>query len=307
MSHTADGPLHIAGEWDIYPPDGLRRRLRYALKQAVFFIYLYCGWIQLRDAMLAALGKSCIAIPYYHRVGWMDVLSKPMGFFRADIHYLRKHYECLTLSQLVERLKSGAPIRRKIAVITFDDGYRDNYLAAFPELKRAGIPATFFVSTGFIGTNRTFAHDQRAFERGVTVRSDWAKMSWDELREMQAAGMEIGSHTVEHVNMGKSDEATARREVMQSLADLQRELGERSRSFCFPWGTAADISQTALTAIRESGYLAAVTTCPGRVKAGDDLFTLRRIDAGNGQFSRLASLAAIEGLGCGWLARLLRR
>lgn len=307
MSQMASTPMHIAGAWDIYPAGGWKWRLRRTAKQAVFFCYLHCGWIPLRDAVLSIRGCSRVVILYYHRVGWIDLLSKPTGEFRAEAQYLAKHYQCLTLRQLVDRLEAGKPIRGKVAVITFDDGYRDNYLNAVPELKRAGIVATFFVATGYVGTQRRFPHDTRAMERGLSARDDWEKVSWDDLRKMQEAGMEIGSHTIEHANMGRSDEPTIRREIAESLCGIRQELGERPRCFSFPWGKPEDISDTALKALRESGYYAAVTTTPGTVRRGDDLFQLRRIDIGNGQFTRLAVLASIEGFGSGWLARLLRK
>jgi peptidoglycan/xylan/chitin deacetylase (PgdA/CDA1 family) len=307
MSQTLGAPLHIAGAWDIYPAGNWKWRLRRAAKQALFLTYLHCGWVPLRDAVLSMLGRSHIVILYYHRVGWLDLLSKPTGEFRAEVQYLARHYECLTMRQLIDRLADGQPITRKVAVITFDDGYRDNYLSAFPELKRAGVPATFFVSTGFVGTHNAFPHDTRAVARGQSTHDDWEKISWDELREMQQAGMEIGSHTVGHTNMGSADEATIQRELSESLQKLTQELGPGPRAFAFPWGKPADVSEAAIKSVRELGYYAAVTTSPGAVRRGDDLLQLRRVDVGNGQFTRLAIRATVEGIGCGWLARLLRQ
>ena len=307
MSSQQNASLHIAGAWDIYPPGGLGYTFRKAAKQALFFVYLYCGWVQVRDFILGMMGRSRVVILYYHRVGWADVLSKPTRAFRDDMQYLARRYECLTLRELVDRLNSGVPITRKIAVVTFDDGYGDNYSMAFPELLRAGIPATFFVATGFIGTERSFVHDRRALARGAAARDDWAKMSWDDLREMQNAGMEIGSHTVDHVNMGQSEEATIRGQALESLAALKRELGPGKRGFCYPWGGPWDTSEIAGKVLGESGYYAAVTTMPGTVRRNDDLLKLRRVDVGNGHFTRVATRAAIEGCGCGWLARLLLR
>lgn len=306
MTQKTTIPLHIAGEWDIYPRAGWKISLRRWLKQTMFALYLHCGMLQLRDALLSCMGRSRIVVLYYHRVGWVDVLSKPTRQFRAELAYLSRHYDCMTMRQLMDRLKSSQPLKRKTAVITFDDGYRDNFLNAFPELKRAGVPATFFVATGFIGSTRAFPHDTRAMERGLSVRDNWEKLTWDDLRLMQEAGMEIGSHTVEHVNMGSADEATMRREIQQSLETLNRELGDRQRCFSFPWGGPADVSPLAVQAIRDAGYYAATTTTHGAVRRGDDLYLLRRIDAGNGQATPMAVLAAIQGFGCGWLACLLR-
>jgi peptidoglycan/xylan/chitin deacetylase (PgdA/CDA1 family) len=227
----------------------------------------------------------------------MDVISKPTAEFREEMRYLAAHYDCLTMRELVERFRDHTPRRRKIAVVTFDDGYRDNFTNALPELQRAGVPATFFVSTGYVGTRRIFPHDTRALECGTTIRDDWEKLHWEDLRVMQAAGMEIASHTVEHLSLGREPPPVVRREILNSLDRLQAELGKAPRCFSFPWGKPGDISDAAVKAIRETGYYAAVTTSPGVVRRGDDLFRLRRIDVGNGQASRLAVLAAIEGFG----------
>lgn len=307
ISQPAEVSLRLTGQWDVYPPGGRLRGLRHLAKEALFFFYLRCGFVQIRDALLSLAGRSRVVIVYYHRIGWVDRLSKTISAFRQDLRYLKKHYECITLTELVERLNSGAPIRRKIAVITFDDGYLDNYQSAYDQLKRAGLSATFFVSTGFIGTSRKFEHDVRAREGGYSVRDDWSKMTWEQLREMQDGGMEIGSHTVDHVKMANPDLDELRRQAVQSLEQLEAHLGRRPRTFSFPWGKPSDFSDAAIAAVREAGYLAAVTTSAGIVHVGDDLFRLRRNDTGNGNFSRLATRAVIEGFGRGWLARVLRR
>lgn len=307
MSYPTTPLLHIAGEWDVLAPRvGWKAQLKHAVKQVVFACYLYSGWIQLRDAICSWLGVSRIVILYYHRVGWIDRLTKPTGEFRAELEYLVRHYECLTLRQLIERFQTETPITRKIAVITFDDGYRDNYLSAFPELKRLSIPATFFVSTGYVGTRQRFPHDIRALARGQAARDDWDKLSWAELREMQDSGMEIGSHTVGHRNLQLASDQELVHEVRDSLRHLQLELGGGPRAFCFPWGTPDSFNERAIREIRQAGYYAAATTIPGPAGRSSDLFRLRRIDVGNGHFSRLGVLATIEGLGWGWLARGLR-
>ena len=74
--------------------------------------------------------------------------------FRMQIAYLKKHFEIITLSEAVERMRSGG-IKRPTAVITFDDGYQNNFDVAFPILLRERIPATIFLTTGLINTNDT--------------------------------------------------------------------------------------------------------------------------------------------------------
>ena len=278
--------------------------MKQAIKQCIFFFYLYSGGLQVRNLWQRIRGRSRIVILYYHRVGPCDVLSQPVTRFRADMEYLARHYQCLTLRELARRLKAGRPRTRPIAVVTFDDGYKDNFTNAFPELKACGVPATFFVSTGFIGTERPFPHDERAVAGGRAGRADWPKMTWEDLRLMQADGMEIGSHTVNHTDMGSADAPAAADEIRQSLASLRHELGDGERAFCFPWGRKENVTPAAVEAIRQAGFYAAVTTRPGVVQHGADLLDLPRVDAGNGIMTRLATRAYIEGFGSCWLARL---
>ena len=281
--------------------------VKQTIKQCLFFFYLYSGGLQVRNLWQRLGGRSRIVILYYHRVGPSNVLSQPVTRFRGDMEYLARHYQCLTLRELGCRLQTGSRRTRPIAVVTFDDGYKDNFTNAFPELKACGVPATFFVSTGFIGTDRPFPHDQRAVASGRAQHADWPKMTWNDLRQMQTAGMEIGSHTVNHTDMGGVDPASAADEIRQSLEMLRRELGDGERAFCFPWGRKQNVTPAAVAAIRQAGFYAAVTTRPGVVPDAADLLDLPRVDAGNGTMTRLATLAHIEGFGNGCLAQFLHR
>ncbi len=264
-------------------------RMIRAAKEGLFFIYLYCGYIQLRDLILAMMGRSRAVVLYYHRIGSRDVLTKPADEFRGDLLYLKENYECLSLVELCRRSLARAPFRRRAVAITFDDGYRDNFTEAVPALKSAGVSATFFVSTGFIGTDREFSHDIRAESLGHV------KLTWDDLRAMESEGFEIGSHTVNHANLGSADYLTIETEVNDSLAALRRELGARPRAFSFPWGKPEDISTEAVKEVKRAGYYCAASAYGGANSRGLDVFNIRRIDVGNGHLSRLALRARVAG------------
>jgi peptidoglycan/xylan/chitin deacetylase (PgdA/CDA1 family) len=245
------------------------------------------------------MGRSRAIVLSYHRVGGSDRLTKPRDAFRADLNYLRRRYECITLAELCDRFRRSVPITRRCVVITFDDGYRDNYTEAMPELIDAGVPATFFVATGFIGTARVFPHDAKAVAEGASQgpASRFEKLTWDDLRAMQAREplLEIGSHTIDHVDLGSADEFTVTREIMESLATLNRELGARPRPFSFPWGKPKNITRVAIDAVVAAGYYAAASAYGGVNTRGGDCFRVRRVDVGNGAMTKLATRARIAG------------
>ncbi|MGH9830870.1 MAG: polysaccharide deacetylase family protein, partial [Blastocatellia bacterium] len=149
------------------------------IKKAAICVYLFSGYVALRDMILSLLGKSRATVLYYHRIGdSRDPLTRSLDDFRNDLGYLQKHYECISLADLRDRLRSGRAFRRRAVAITFDDGYRNNYTEAARVLKETGMTATFFVATGYIGTDRQFPHD----ECRDGVAANWPKLTWDDLR-----------------------------------------------------------------------------------------------------------------------------
>lgn len=104
--------------------------------------------------------------------------------FRWQMSYLTKAYHCLGLSDAVERLSAGRPLPRYSVVVTFDDGFRNNYLYAYPILKHHGIPATVFLTTAHIGrgtkplwTERVGLLLSRTPKRAVTLDLDGTRVT----------------------------------------------------------------------------------------------------------------------------------
>ncbi len=113
-----------------------------------------------------------VAILCYHRVlprkKMGDVLSSPWlivfrDSFERQMVYLKRHSNVMPLSACLALLASGAKLPPKATVVTFDDGWEDNYLYAFPILRRHRIPATFFLTTGFIGADKVFWPEKVTF------------------------------------------------------------------------------------------------------------------------------------------------
>ncbi|HEY6331601.1 MAG TPA: polysaccharide deacetylase family protein [Blastocatellia bacterium] len=263
-------------------------------KRFVMIVYLYSGFAGLRDLILSALGRSRVVVVYYHRIGQPDVLTRSLRDFEQDLRYYKENYECLSLSELCWRLKSGVTFRRRAVVITFDDGYRDNFTLAVPALRRARLTATFFVATGYVGTTREFAHDHRQAPDRNEAES-YPKLEWDDLRTMETLGFEVGSHTENHTNLGTASVQEVEQEVRDSFEALNRRLGKNPRPFSFPWGKPSDISPAALQCVKRVGYYCAASAYGGANRFGASTLDIKRIDVGNGGISRLAFKAKLAG------------
>jgi peptidoglycan/xylan/chitin deacetylase (PgdA/CDA1 family) len=153
-------------------------------------------------------------------------------------------------------------------VITFDDGYADN-LAAFDELQKRGMRATWFVVSGSIG---------KAPAWPAKGRPEGRLLDCVELREMNAAGMEIGSHTVSHVRLTELDQDRRRFELECSRRQIEDALGCEIRSFAYPYGTW---DETCVSAVRDAGYHGACTTQTGWAMRDGNPFLLRRLTVFN--------------------------
>ncbi len=165
-------------------------------------------------------------------------------------------YTTITPYQLLANLTQGAPLPEKPVMLTFDDGYRDNYEHAFPLLRERGMTATFFVISDFID-------DQQP-----------AYLTWDMVREMYAGGMSIESHGRNHVSLKNKDTDYLVWQALGSLETIQYELGVRPRFVAYP---AGDYDQQTIDIFQSAGYWAGFVTQQGATHAGDDLFELHRV------------------------------
>ena len=177
----------------------------------------------------------------------------------------------------------------KTVVITFDDGYLDNY-AAFEALKARDMCATWFVVSGDVGQARGWD------DPGAPPLS---LLEGAQLNEMYQAGMEIGSHTRSHARLTELGPDTLRREIIDSRSELADKSGCPIDTFAYPFGAFND---AVVDVVREAGYKAACSTRSGWAMAGGDIMTIRRVTVFNGDsistFARkLAFLANDVGLG----------
>lgn len=219
----------------------------------------------------------------YHSISDVrrDGLSISTAEFESHLRTLREaNMESATLTELWSHIQStgldrpAAEERGKV-VITFDDGYRDNYELALPLLRKYGYTATFFVVTDLIGTNRLNDFDIPKPSQGLGPLSSFMLMNWREVAVLAASGMQIGSHTCRHTVFGSdlSDEMMEV-EVRRSRDTLESHLNCKVDLFCYPRGK---LDPRAYKILRRAGYHIAVVTPNLRDGIVETRYTLKRI------------------------------
>jgi peptidoglycan/xylan/chitin deacetylase (PgdA/CDA1 family) len=216
--------------------------------------------------------RSKMTIVAFHRISdemHEDSLTCGTQKFEAFCRFFCKNFRVLPLSEQLAGCRAGADLGGTLS-LTFDDGYLDNFAVAAPILKNLGLPATFFVTTGFIGSRTIPAWDQH-----LNRHPGW--MSWDQVRRLAAMGFEIGNHTDTHLDMGTADPATVRADLLTAQRKLSDALGVAPQLFAYPFGGREHIAPGTLQVVREAGFSCCVSCCGGLNPVTPDPFALRRV------------------------------
>ena len=227
-------------------------------------LYKYTGALRLHEALIRAAGQQFMTVLLFHRITDAippDGLTVSPARFARICRLLARDFRVVPLAEVFRLLRAGEPIPRRTVAITFDDCYRDNLPAAHV-LADHGLHATFFVPTGFVGTDRVFNWDRHL--------PPLPQLTWDDIREMARLGMEIGSHTVTHADFGAIDLDGARAELVESRIVLQERLGRPVRWFAYPFGGRHNLRPEYIPLIRQAGYEGAVSAYGGFVWPGSD-------------------------------------
>lgn len=187
-------------------------------------------WRSSRPGLRVLCYHKVGAAPRRSRLGELWVSPRR---FRAQMKYLADNgYTSLHFSDLRKLRDSGAALPEKSVLITFDDGYENNYLCAWPILREFGLKANIFVVFGTIGKANLW-HDPAS--------EPWVNMATlAQLREMQESGtMEYGSHTMSHPRLSRLELGDAACEIAESKRQLETLLGRPVCAFAYPYGDGA--------------------------------------------------------------------
>ena len=230
------------------------------------------GQVLYRWPLHSLVPTNAAVVVAFHRIGRVepgDTLTVDPEMFERFCRFFKRHFDVVPLGEVVRRLESGAALNRALA-ITFDDGCRDNFENAAPILEKLALPATFFVVSGWIGTEIVPWWDA---ERGV--RHPW--MNWDDVRALHRRGFEIGGHTRTHVDLGIVGEDIAREEIAGGRADLEENLGSRVDLFAYPYGGLRNIVERNRLLVKAAGFRCCCSCDFGVTFATTSPFDLPRV------------------------------
>ena len=212
-------------------------------------------------------GNNYIRILNYHH---SPVEDKDQ--FIKQVEWYTKNFEMIGVDDLQRFLNGSKTFTDKPGMlITFDDGYLDNYQVAHQYLSSHGIPAVYMVSAGLVG--------KKAVRDGMEAEY----ITFEQLKEMGSGGAAIGCHTYSHHRMGATDtEEVLRHEIIESKQELEQGLGAKVDIFCWCGGEELTYTKAASDMIRTAGYKFGFMTNSAPIQSGCDAFQLDRsnIEAG---------------------------
>lgn len=298
-------------------------------------------------SFLRGLRPDELPILAYHRV-WdigdeaafpfdPELVSASRAAFAWQMEYLRDRHHPITFETLLNVMDGREELPPRPVIVTFDDGYDDNYLNAFPVLRSLEMPATIFVATGYVGSGKPFWFDlvahllyhapagvldvpgldpglalgpdadsrraaasrlvgalKRVSNRQRLEILDWLErryagvmnpgefrlsrpLDWNQIREMSAAGIEFGSHTVSHPILSRLDDAELACELADSRRRLEQELGRPAPVLAYPVGGPEEFNDKVVRAAENAGYRLGLSYMPGVNRLGAmERFRLRR-------------------------------
>lgn len=214
-----------------------------------------------------------VPILMYHSISrfaqpkYRKLAIDPVAFADQVKYLVDENYTTLTITQFTQLIASRTTkIPERIVMLTFDDAFDDFYTDVFPLLRRHSLVATLYVPTAFVGdTSRWLWRDGEGARR---------LMTWDQLREVSAQGIECGAHSHHHVELDLLSPSAAAKEIINSKALLEQQLDQQIFSFAYPYGYYNAFIRGV---IQQAGFSSACAVRYRRCSIEDDPFTLSRL------------------------------
>jgi peptidoglycan/xylan/chitin deacetylase (PgdA/CDA1 family) len=216
--------------------------------------------IALSETVTASVYKKPhfrIPVMNYHSVGIAPgntVVITPAKLEEQMQYLADNQYDVLTLQQFIDIWEGKTPAPPKPVLLTFDDGYTDNYTDAMPILQKFHFPATLFMTPGWV--------DKPGY------------LTWEQVKEMHENGWDIQPHGMSHSSLPRMDAEKQRYEIAESRKLIEEHIGTIANVFCYPYG---HYNNTSLSILKEEDYLLAFTIEQGRTDPTQHPYRLYRL------------------------------
>jgi peptidoglycan/xylan/chitin deacetylase (PgdA/CDA1 family) len=222
-----------------------------------------------------ANGNRSLRVLMYHKVNDLpeNPLTMPVSVFDEQMDQLRQlGYTVVDLGAVLAHYVDGAPLPSQAVLITFDDGYHDNLDNAATVLKKYGYPGVLFVPIGYLDDRQPLPHEERLAAQGILNRT----IDWEEMADLERAGIRIESHGISHRPLADLELDEAAREIALSKLRLEERLQRPVRAFSYVKGSEAHYKAVHLSLVRQAGYDVAFTAVSGANSPSTDPLQLRR-------------------------------
>ena len=211
----------------------------------------------IRRVQVPILMYHYVSVPPAGSDVYRQDLSVSPELFRSHLQALDEGgYTAISMYELVRHLNQGTPLPEKPVILTFDDGYRDNYENAFPLLQEFDMTAMFFVVTDYIDAGNPLY------------------LSWDMAREMQAGGMYVESHGRNHASLRNRNDDYLVWQALGSAETIEYELGVRPRFITYPFG---HFDSNTIRIFESAGFWGGVTINAGATHSTENPYELKRV------------------------------
>lgn len=206
----------------------------------------------------------------------------PSLFERQMKLLVEEDWNVITLGKFVDLINMKKKIFPKTVIITFDDGFKNNYLYAFPILNKYHLRATFFIVAEFVGDDKFYKHllwDSASQEYCKKYPETRLPIDWKEVKELHNGAMEIASHGLTHRSIGNLNMTEAEREIVESKEIIEKNISSVVDLLAYPFGskTYNDYNSSLYKILKKAGYKGACTTEIGFIRNTANLFELPRI------------------------------
>ncbi|HRZ86672.1 MAG TPA: polysaccharide deacetylase family protein [bacterium] len=247
--------------------------MKILLKQIFLTAGALLGYIILAPLWKKMSGRRTWRILRYHSVSdrRRHETNVAIDDFGTHLSYLVRNANVISLREGVGHVSEKRPFLSDCVSVTFDDGYRDNYLHAYPLLREHQVPATIFLISGYIGTDTILPHD------GKDEPWDNYLLAWDQICGMDPALVEFGSHTQTHFRLSRCTGEIMLKEILTSKKTIEDRTGRKADFISYPFGTASDFTPEWEGRLRAAGFRAGFLATYGRNDERSDIYRLKRI------------------------------